>query len=483
MVPCPGISHLIPFVEFAKLLVLHHKNFHITFLIPTLGSPTPTTKAILNSLPQNTIDFKFLPQINIEDLPPNLHIAGQMKVVVKHSLPSLYQEVNTLITSLQSKNNNLVALVFDFFSSDVIDIAKKFNLMSYVFGTSSAVAFQFCLNLPKLDESLSSEFMDKTKTFDIPNSNVSFKVKDFPDPALYARSSETYKAFLHVCQRLSLLDGVIVNSFTNLEPHAIKFMEDFLCVYPIGPIIQNESNSKVNKSTCINWLNNKPSKSVLFISFGSGGTLTQEQINEIAFGLELSGCNFLWVIRVPNKHSSSFYFSGSSKNSNSNSNCDFDDDPLNYLPLGFSERTKDQGLVVPLWAPQVDILGHSSIGGFLTHCGWSSCLESVFYGVPMIAWPLFAEQRMNASMLEDILKVAVRPKICDEDGIVKGEEVCRVIKILMDGGCLGLELKKRIEELKFGASDAMSEDGSSRKALSSLVLKWEERVSEKLNLF
>jgi hydroquinone glucosyltransferase len=482
MVPCPGLSHLIPLVEFAKLLVLHHNNFHVKFLIPTLGPPTLSTKSILNSLPPN-IDFTFLPPINIHDLPPNIHISTQMILTVKHSLPSLYQAINTILTSSQSKNN-LVALVFDIFSSDVIDIAKKFNLLSYFFATSSAISLQFCLSLPKLDETLSSEFiMDTTKTFDIPNSKVSFKVKDFPDPVLYGRSSETYKAFLLLCQKFSLVDGLIINSFKDLEQDAIKSTEDFLNVYPVGPIIQKESKSKENESKCITWLNKKPQKSVLFISFGSGGTLTNEQINEIAFGLELSGCNFLWVLRVPSKHSSSAYFSGSLQKGNHDS----DDDPLKYLPLGFLERTKDQGLVVPSWAPQVEILSHGSTGGFLTHCGWSSSLEGLVYGVPMICWPLFAEQRMNAATLTDVFKVAVRPKIDEEDGIIKGEEVARVIKIIMDQCSRdgeGLQLRRRIEDLRVEAADAVSEDGSSRRALSNLVLKWEERViTQKLKCY
>lgn len=478
MIPCPGISHLIPLIEFAKQLVLHHKNFHVTFLIPTLGSPTPSTKSILNSLPPN-IDYTFLPQINIQDLPPNIHIATQMKLTVKHSLPHLDQAVSTMLASPKQKNN-LVALVFDVFSSDVIHIAKKFNLMTYFFAASSVIAIQVCLTLPKLDESVSSEFLDTTQTLDIPNSNVSFKVKDLPDPVLFGKSSETYKAFLLLCKRLSLADGVIVNSFTDLEPDIVKCSQDSVSVYPIGPVIQRESKSKENELECIRWLNNKPSKSVLFISFGSGGTLTVEQINEIAFGLELSGCNFLWVVRVPNKLSCSAYFKGQNGNSNSNSKSDFDDNPLSYLPLGFLERTKDQGLVVPSWAPQVEILSHGSTGGFLSHCGWSSCLEGLVYGVPMIAWPLYAEQRMNAATMSDVFKVAVRARIDEEDGVIKGEEVARVIKIIMDGE--GLKMRRRIEEVRDRAEAALREDGSSRMALSRLVSKWEEKATHKIQI-
>jgi UDP:flavonoid glycosyltransferase YjiC (YdhE family) len=69
------------------------------------------------------------------------------------------------------------------------------------------------------------------------------------------------------------------------------------------------------------------------------------------------------------------------------------------LPEGFIERNKEVGLVVQSWVQQIEVPGHRSTGGFLTHCGWNSALESIMSGVPMIAWPLYAEQRMNAKML------------------------------------------------------------------------------------
>ncbi|TKY68961.1 Hydroquinone glucosyltransferase [Spatholobus suberectus] len=453
MVPCPGLSHLIPLVEFAKRLVLQHHDFQVTLLIPTLGPPTPSTKAILNTLPPN-IDSTILPLVNLQDLPHNIHLATQMKLTVKHSLPFLHQA----LTSLSSRTH-LVAFICDLFSSDALTITKQFNLMSYFFSTSGAISLSFCLSLPQLDKSVTSEFiMDTIKTVNFPGCGVPFHVKDLPDPVvLYGRSSETYKAFLRVCQALSLVDGVILNTFTDLEEDVIRAMEenqqkwslteeislsqrdnlksesslkevstfnsqecfeencpqktiedsekakaDSHCVYyyPVGPIIQTESRSKQNESKCIAWLQNQPQKSVLFISFGSGGTLSHDQLNEIAFGLELSGHKFLWVVRAPNQVSCSTYFVGQK------------DDPLEYLPCGFLGRVKGIG---------------GSTGGFLTHSGWSSVLEGVVHGVPMIAWPLFAEQRMNATTVSDVFKVAVRPKADDGSGIVKKEEVARVI--------------------------------------------------------
>ncbi|KAI5423343.1 hypothetical protein KIW84_046352 [Lathyrus oleraceus] len=437
MFPSPGLSHLIPLVEFAKLLLQQHNEFTVTFLIPSLGPLTPSMESILNTLPPN-MNFTVLPQINIEDLPQNLEPATQMKLIVKHSIPFLQEAVKSLVSK-----THLVALVLCMFSTDALEVAKQLNLSSYLFFSSGAVLFSFLLTLPKLDESASSQFLESSyETVNVPGVSFPFHVKDLPDPVLYERSSDTYTSLLDVCQKLSLFDGVIMNTFTDLEPEIIRVLQESenkkLCVYPVGPIIRNESNSEAN----------------------IGGTLTHEQLNELAFGLELSGHKFLWVVRAPSKHSSSAYFSGQK------------DDPLEYLANGFLERTKENGLVVPSWAPQVEVLGHGSVGGFLSHCGWSSSLESVVNGVPMIAWPLFAEQTMNAKLLTDVLKVAVRPKVDDESGIVKREEVGKSVKRIMEGD-ESLEINKRMNELSdAAAATVLSDHGSSRKALSALALKW-----------
>ncbi|KAJ1439508.1 UDP-glycosyltransferase family, conserved site [Sesbania bispinosa] len=459
MIPSPGLSHLIPLVELAKQLVLHHHEFHVTFLIPTLGPPTPSMQAILNSLPPN-MDFTILPQVNIEDLPQNIQPATKMKLIVQHSVTFLYEAVRSL-----SSKTHLVALVYSIFSTDAHDIAKQFNLLSYVFYASGAIVLSFCLSLPLIDEGVSSDFLDLTKTENVPDCVKPFHLKDLPDPVLHERSSVTYTSYIDVCQKLLLADGIIVNTFTDLEADAIKDLQEKStnrespCVYPVGPIIRTESNNQVNMSMCLRWLDNQPPSSVLYVSFGSGGTLSHDQLNELAFGLEMSGHKFLWVVRVPNKFGGSAYFVGQKE------------DPLEYLPSGFLDRTKGQGLVVPSWAPQIEVLGHGSTGGFLSHCGWSSILESMVNGVPMIAWPLFAEQRMNAKIITDALKVAVRPK-ADESGIVRREEIAKAIKRIMEGD-ESLEIHKRIKELSNGAAAALSEHGSSRKELSTLAMKWQ----------
>ncbi|XP_004515369.1 hydroquinone glucosyltransferase [Cicer arietinum] len=456
MIPSPGLSHLIPLVEFAKLLLQKHNEFIITFLIPTFGPLSSSMQSILNTLPPN-MNFTVLPQLNNiqQDLP--IEPATQMKLIVKNSVPFLIEEVKSLISK-----THLIALVFSMFSTDAHDVAKQFNLLSYLFFSSGAVLFSFFLTLPNLDQSANtSKFLESCyETVNIPGVEIPFHVKELPDPILCERSSDTYKSLLDLCQKLTLFDGVIINTFTDLEQDVIRVLQERekLCVYPIGPIIRKESNNETNMEVCLRWLENQPPSSVLFVSFGSGGTLSYQQLHELAFGLEISGCKFLWVVRVPSKNSSSAYFSKQN------------DDPLEYLPNGFLERTKDKGLVVASWAPQVEILVHESIGGFLSHCGWSSTLESVVNGVPMIAWPLFAEQKMNAKELVDVLKVGVRAKVDDENGIVKRDEVVKAIKGIMEGD-ESLEIRKRIKELSVGAANALSEHGSSMKALSDLVVK------------
>ncbi|RYR74780.1 hypothetical protein HN51_021296 [Arachis hypogaea] len=464
MVPCPGHGHLIPLLEFAKRFLLHHRDdFHVTFLIPTLGPPSPSTIAIINTLPSN-IDFTFLPPVNVQDLHIQTdHPVPQMVLTVRHTLPSLKDALASL-----SSRTNLVALVLDVFSLEALHLAKELNISSYLAFASGAATLSFTFSFPKFDKSFSSEFesqpefLDLERTMDVPGCDyASFKVKDLPDPVLFLRSGEIYTLFLSVCQKASLVDGIIVNTFNDLEPEAMRALHNgssSRSVYAIGPIVAQPNQNQDEKiDECVAWLNHQPSKSVLYICFGSGGTLSQEQVNEIAFGLELSGHKFLWVVRVPNKIPNSGYVIGQKE------------DPIQYLPPGFVERTKEQGLVVPSWAPQIEILAHGSTGGFLSHCGWNSTLESIVHGVPMIAWPLFAEQRMNAILLTDVLRVAVRPQ-GEEDGVVNREEIAKVVKRIMDhGNEEGLEMRKRTQELSYAAAAALSENGSSTKALSSLA--------------
>ena len=152
-----------------------------------------------------------------------------------------------------------------------------------------------------------------------------------------------------------------MNSFQELEQEATRALLEsnnkHPPIYPLGPILSTTKNES-DSIMCLTWLDKQPRNSVLYVSFGSGGTLSHEQLHELALGLEMSGHKFLWTLRPPNEFAYSTYL------------CAQKDDPLEYLPKGFLERSKDQGLVVPSWAPQIEVLKHESTRGFLTHSLW-----------------------------------------------------------------------------------------------------------------
>ncbi|KAE8676871.1 UDP-glycosyltransferase 72B2 [Hibiscus syriacus] len=143
---------------------------------------------------------------------------------------------------------------------------------------------------------------------------------------------------LHRAKRYRLAQGIMVNSFMDLEGVPIKALQESKPpIYPVGPLVNADSSREPDGSGCMKWLDVQEVDSVLYVSFGSGGTLSMNQLNELAMGLEMSGQRFLWVIRSPNDSVAiATFFRNESQN-----------DPFEFLPKGFIERTKDRGLLVP----------------------------------------------------------------------------------------------------------------------------------------
>jgi len=185
------------------------------------------------------------------------------------------------------------------------------------------------------------------------------------------------------------------------------------------------------------------------------------QLGEIAKGLERSGKRFLWVVKKPLEEDGAKQGEELAKPGD-----EFDLPSL--LPNGFLERTKDRGMVVKAWAPQVEVLSRDSVGGFVSHCGWNSVLEGVVAGVPMVAWPLYAEQHVNREVMVGEMKVAVAVKEREEDGLVSGEEVeKRVIEVMENK-----KIRERSLKLKHMAMAAVSDSGSSTTSLANLLHSW-----------
>ncbi|KAK6947902.1 UDP-glucuronosyl/UDP-glucosyltransferase [Dillenia turbinata] len=452
MVPTPGMGHLIPSIELAKKLILYN-NISITYLISNDGSSLEPQKEALQALPKS-INAIFLPPVSFDDLPEGTKIETRIVLTLIRSLPSLREAFKDL-----KERSNITAMVADLFATEAFEVAQEFGVLPFLFYTSAALDLSSMFYLPKLDETYSGEYIDLPEPLKLPGC-IPFQARDLVD-TLHDRQNEAYKWLLHAVKRYRMADGIILNSFTGLEPGACKALNEdwpgFPPVYPVGPLIRTiSSREDEDGSECLKWLNQQPRGSVLFISFGSGGTLSHEQLLELAYGLEMSGQRFLWAVRSPHDLASSgaFFTVKSAEN------------PFYFLPDGFIERTKDLGLVVSSWVPQIKILNHSSTGGFLTHCGWNSTLESVVHGIPLIAWPLFAEQRQNAVLLSEDLKVAVRVQANEK--VVGREQIAGYVKGLIEGD-EGKMLRKRMEDLKEAAAMAMEKDGSSTRLLAEIA--------------
>jgi hydroquinone glucosyltransferase len=91
-------------------------------------------------------------------------------------------------------------------------------------------------------------------------------------------------------------------------------------------------------------------------------------------------------------------------------------------------------------------------------------------GVPMVAWPLYAEQNMNAAMMEVQVGVAVRAKV-GADRFIRKEEVANGIRRAMVGE-EAERLRKRSSELRGQSAHALSKDGCSTHVLAQIANNW-----------
>ncbi|WOK97198.1 hydroquinone glucosyltransferase-like [Canna indica] len=458
--PTPGMGHLIPIVELSKLLVAHH-GFDVT-IITLAFSASKAQSDLLSSLP-SPISSLALPSVSLDDLPADSRIETTMSVATARSLPSLRDALSGIKSS-----TNLVAFVGDLFGTDTFTVARELGLSHYMFFPSNLLTLSLLLHLPELDATTICEYGDLPEPLRLPGC-VPIPGPDLLHPLL-DRSNDAYRWVLHHAHRYREAEGYLVNSFDAIEPETAKILREpepgRPPVYLVGPLTQ-KAKAADEDAECLRWLDQQPQESVLFVSFGSGGTLSKAQMTELALGLEMSGQRFLWVVRSPSDggDTSEAYFSHQSKK-----------DPFGFLPAGFVDRTREVGLLVPSWAPQVAVLNHAATGGFLSHCGWNSTLESVVAGVPMAAWPLFAEQRQNAVMLAEGARIALRPRGAAEGELVPREEVARVVRDLMDGE-EGKEARQRVAELQKAGISGLEESGAAYRALDEVTKRWKSEAS------
>ncbi|KAL7611336.1 hypothetical protein Lser_V15G13926 [Lactuca serriola] len=462
-IPVPGVGHIMSSIEMAKVLVNHDQRLSITVLLinPPYSAFALTT--YIKSLPKKAIERISFIELPKDETPPMFDPKALVNSFYEY-INSHSKHVRNVVADMISRpdSNPVVGFVLDILSTGMIDVANEFNVPSYVFFTSNAAFLGFNLYI----ESLVVKNQD---VFELSNSDGEMLIPTFVKPVPTKVFPELYQTqegldFLkHSVRKLREAKAIMINTFLELETHAVKSLSTQINippVYPVGPILNLHGiTGKGQDSDVIRWLDDQPPSSVVFLCFGSMGWFEEVQVKEIAYALEQSGHRFVWSLRRPPP---SFEVLPG----------DYED-PGVVLPDGFLERTKGKGKVIG-WAPQVSLLAHEAVGGFVSHCGWNSMLESLWFGVPTATWPMYAEQQMNAFEMVVEVGLAVEIKLDyknnvfnpgDDVAIVKAKEVESGIRRVMEDN----ELREKVKEMSKMSRAAVTEGGSSFSSVDCLV--------------
>lgn len=249
----------------------------------------------------------------------------------------------------------------------------------------------------------------------------------------------------NVLQTLEISDWVICNSCYELDSATCDLIPNLLTIGPLPASNHSDSehfalNFWPEDITCLSWLDKQPLNSVIYVAFGSVAVLSQQQLDELALGLESLNRPFLWVVRANLMNTSQVNF-----------------------PDGFTERVSDRGKIVE-WAPQEKVLAHSSVACFLSHCGWNSTMEGLMMGAPFLCWPNSWDQYQNRNYICEAWKIGLELSP-DKNGIITREEIQRKAKMVLDDD----SIKANSLKLKEMARKGLVEGGSSLKNFETLI--------------
>ncbi|CAJ2665775.1 unnamed protein product [Trifolium pratense] len=465
VIPYPLQGHINPMLKFSKLL--HLRGFHITFVNTEYNH-----KRLLKSRGPNSLD-DFI-GFSFETIPDGLStMDGDGDV--SQDIPSLCQSIRknflqpfgVLLSKLHdSAMADLVpqvtCIVSDCYMSFTIQAAEEHALPIVLFSTASASAFLSGLHfrtmlekglIPLKDESyLTNGYLD-TKVDCIPGLK-NFRLKDHLSFIRTTNPNDSMVEFLiEAADRVHKASAIVFNTFNELESDVLNTHNSmFPSVYAVGPLHsflnqspQNHhltslgSNLWKEDTECLDWLESKEPESVVYVNFGSVTVMNSTQLLEFAWGLAKSKKPFLWIIRPDLVIGGSFILSSE-----------------------FENEISDRGLIAS-WCPQEKVLNHPSIGGFLTHCGWNSTIESICAGVPMLCWPFFADQPTNCRYICNEWEIGM-----EIDTNVKREEVEMLINELMVGE-KGKKMRQKAMELKKKAEENTSAGGCSYMNLDKVI--------------
>jgi UDP-N-acetylglucosamine:LPS N-acetylglucosamine transferase len=476
VVLCPGIGgagHVGPMAHLAELFPAHGYDATVVLIEPPIRSSDSDASFIGRiAAAHPSVSFHVLPPLP----PPDFAGSDEHPFLLVLRLLQRYNErLEAFLRSIVSPAR-LHSLVVDQFYVQAIDVAAALGgVPVYTFVSSGASALAVFIQIPALLagrktglKELGDTPLDLAGVPPMPTSHIVKDLLEHPE-------DDMCRAMVDILKRgVEQTHGVLVNTFESLERRAVHALRDPLSIslpgggvlppiYCVGPLVGNGDDEGArdrgeDRAESLAWLDAQPERSVVFLCFGSMGALPEEQLREIAGGLEASGQRFLWVVRTPPGRADL------KKILEQRGEPDLDA----LLPEGFLERTRGRGLVVRSWAPQAAVLHHPATAAFVTHCGWNSALEGVAAGVPMLCWPLYAEQMMNkVFMTTGDMGVGVGMEGYAAGLVGAGEVEAKVRQVMDDEQ--GRELRARVAARRYEAEEALRLGGSSQRAFAQFL--------------
>lgn len=404
-------GHINPFLHLAKALAIH--GYAVSFLSTPLNISRLRPSLHRHEWP-GQIHLLELPLPPTEGLTPGAEctadIPVEMAFPLKKAMDGMEEPFRSLLRQLSPDY-----LVHDFVQYWTQSAAAEMRIPAIYFSVFAPVSCCYFLHPCKLrNQEITAEEL-AAPPVGFPSSTVSCRLYEAQDLLVMYRGipghvPPTYR----FAKSLEGCVAVVVKSCFEYEDKYIRYFKNavgvpILSVGPLMPTVQSVAGSSEG-SDLLQWLDRQRAASVVFVSFGSETFLSAEQARELALGLEMSGFPFLWSLRAPQ----------------------YLDDSPELLPDGFEIRTRDRGLVVRGWVPQMRILSHGSVGGYLSHGGWSSAMEALSCGLPLILLPLRLDHGLNARQITTELKAGLEIER-EDDGSFSKESICKAVKMIMEG--------------------------------------------------
>ncbi|CAN4109137.1 unnamed protein product [Withania somnifera] len=446
MVPLPAQGHLNQALHLSRLITSY--NIPVYYV----GATTHIRQAKFrvhgfDPVTAKNLHFHELPTPSFENPPPNPNASHKFP---NQLLPSwsatvhLREPVCSLVSQLLGANHRRVIVIYDSMMTWVVeDVPAIPNAECYRFNSISAFHTFSCIW-----EARGKPFQDGTEIFEGIPSNENCGTPELWELWSKQDSLEGKISSGELFNSSRVIEGL----YLDLVAKEINGL-NLWAIGPFNPLLLTKKNKDSTKRLqTLDWLDKQEPNSVIYVSFGSSTSLSNKEIEQLAIALEKSLQKFIWVLRYADKGD---VFAGEERRA--------------QLPEGYEERLKGKGLIVRDWAPQLEILAHPSTGGFMSHCGWNSCMESISMGVPIAAWPMHSDQPRNAQLVTKFLKIGLNVRHwANGDELVTSEIIENGVRTLMASPD-GDEMRKRASELSIAVKQSVMDRGGNGAEMDSFI--------------